>query len=50
MTGGAFTASAREFLARIPNLSITKPFEADTLTRATRVTLARLARTRRAAS
>ncbi|MEW5847266.1 MAG: response regulator [Myxococcota bacterium] len=27
LTGGAFTASAREFLARMPNLCIEKPFE-----------------------
>jgi hypothetical protein len=27
MTGGAFTPRAREFLARLPNLRIEKPFD-----------------------
>jgi CheY-like chemotaxis protein len=27
LTGGAFTATAREFLDRVPNLTIEKPFE-----------------------
>ncbi len=31
LTGGAFTASAREFLARLPNARIEKPFEPDAL-------------------
>lgn len=31
MTGGAFTARAREFLARIPNARVNKPFEMETL-------------------
>ncbi len=31
LTGGAFTASAREFLARVPNPRIEKPFEPDAL-------------------
>ena len=26
MTGGAFTARARDFLARVPNQRLTKPF------------------------
>jgi signal transduction histidine kinase len=41
MTGGAFTSAARQFLASIPNLSVTKPFEADALTKAVRLTLLR---------
>ena len=31
LTGGAFTPSAREFLARVPNPRIEKPFEPDAL-------------------
>jgi PAS domain S-box-containing protein len=31
LTGGAFTASARDFLARVPNARIEKPFEPDQL-------------------
>ena len=29
MTGGAFTPRAREFLARLPNLRLEKPFDVD---------------------
>ncbi len=31
LTGGAFTAGAREFLARVPNARLEKPFEPDQL-------------------
>ncbi len=31
LTGGAFTSGAREFLARVPNARIEKPFEPDAL-------------------
>ena len=31
LTGGAFTPGAREFLARVPNARIEKPFEPDAL-------------------
>jgi FixJ family two-component response regulator len=31
LTGGAFTPGARDFLARIPNPRIEKPFEPDQL-------------------
>ncbi len=31
LTGGAFTPSARDFLARVPNARIEKPFEPDQL-------------------
>ncbi|HEX8908045.1 MAG TPA: hypothetical protein VF805_02515, partial [Anaeromyxobacteraceae bacterium] len=31
VTGGAFTAQAREFLARVPNPRVEKPFEPATL-------------------
>jgi PAS domain S-box-containing protein len=34
LTGGAFTASAREFLERVPNRRIEKPFDAEVLRRA----------------
>jgi nitrogen-specific signal transduction histidine kinase/CheY-like chemotaxis protein len=33
MTGGAFTASAREFLERVPNPQLTKPFSVEDLRR-----------------
>ena len=39
MTGGAFTPAARQFLASIPNLNLSKPFEPDALTKAVRLTL-----------
>jgi CheY-like chemotaxis protein len=41
ITGGAFTPAASNFLAKIPNPNITKPFETDTLTKLIRMTLAR---------
>jgi len=31
LTGGAFTPRAREFLDRVPNTTIDKPFDAKTL-------------------
>jgi hypothetical protein len=34
MTGGAFTRSARDFLDRVPNQRIEKPFKADSVRRA----------------
>lgn len=48
ITGGAFTEPALKFLAAIPNPNVTKPFEADTLKKLVRMTLARVAGTRRA--
>jgi FixJ family two-component response regulator len=48
ITGGAFTPSALQFLAKVPNPTISKPFEADTLTKLVRMALARVAGTRRA--
>ena len=36
LTGGAFTAKAREFVARVPNETIDKPFDADELVRRVR--------------
>ncbi len=40
MTGGAFTSAAREFLDRVPNPCLEKPFDLDNL----RVAVARLLR------
>ena len=48
ITGGAFTPAALKFLATIPNPNITKPFDADTLQKLVRMSLARVACTRRA--
>jgi CheY-like chemotaxis protein len=31
LTGGAFTADARDFLDRVPNLTISKPFDVGSL-------------------
>jgi len=31
LTGGAFTAKARAFLDRVPNVRVDKPFDADEL-------------------
>jgi signal transduction histidine kinase len=50
ITGGAFTPAALQFLATVPNPTITKPFEADTLTKLVRMALARVSGARRAAS
>jgi len=36
MTGGAFTASAQQFLAEVPNIKLTKPFTPDDLRKAVR--------------
>lgn len=43
MTGGAFTPAARQFLCQVSNLSLTKPFDMDSLGRAVRRTLSRVA-------
>jgi two-component system, NtrC family, sensor kinase len=41
MTGGAYTVRAQEFLARVPNARLEKPFRPEALDRALRETLER---------
>jgi hypothetical protein len=42
VTGGAFTMRARDFLARVPNARLSKPFDVDALLNLVRTRIPRM--------